>query len=252
MLMLEQQVAVVTGGGGAIGGAICRALAGAGARVAVLDINLEIAGARASELTALGQEAVAYGVDVGNYEQVHAIMADIHKRFGRLDTLVNCAGGSAREKMTAFHKQSVDVIHSMLNVNLLGALHCIRAAAPYMVEARSGRIVNITSIVARGGRKNCVEYGAAKGGVIAATKSLAIELGPENITVNCVSPGIVLRTALEDEAGHARRHSYRTRIGQADDIARAVLFLCLPESDYITGQDLAVDGGRSLGLKGDA
>ena len=153
--------------------------------------------------------------------------------------------------MTEFHAQTSEVIHWMLNVNLMGALHCIRAITPGMVEVKSGTIVNVTSIVARGGKKGCAEYGAAKGGLIAASKSLAIELGPHNITVNCVSPGLVQRTAVEDEEAFAHRHSVVNRICTQDDVARAVLFLTLPESDYITGQDLAVDGGRSLGLRGD-
>lgn len=250
-MSLESNVAVVTGGGGAIGRAICLHLAAAGARVAVLDLKHEAAEAVAGELVKAGGDAQAYAVDIGRYEAVEATIAAIRERFGRLDILVNCAGGSAREKMTAFHLQSVEVIQWMLGVNLMGALYCIRAAAPHMVAARRGTIVNVASIVARGGRRGCVEYGAAKGGLIAATKSLAIELGPHNITVNCVSPGIVSRVAIGDEAAHAQRHSCVNRICKPDDIARTVCFLAQPESDFITGQDLAVDGGRSLGLKGD-
>lgn len=250
-MSLHGKVAIVTGGGGAIGCAICIKLAQAGAKIAVFDLFQESADKVVEELNKNGGEAIPCVVDVSNYAAVEKAVEQVHKHFGRLDILVNCAGGSARDKMTEFYKQSIDVIHWMLHVNLFGALHCIRAVSPYMVEAKQGSIVNVTSIVAKGGKKGCVEYGAAKGGIIAATKSLAIELGSYNITVNCVSPGLVQRTTVEDEAAFAHRHSVVNRICTQDDIARAVLFMAEPGSDFITGQDLAVDGGRSLGLRGD-
>lgn len=248
---LDNNVAIVTGGGGSIGRDICLKLAGEGARVVAFDLLQSSADAVADELKQAGSEGMACAVDVGDYNAVDNAVAGVYRRFGRIDILVNCAGGSAREKMTEFHKQDIEVIHWMLNVNLLGALHCIRAVSPYMIEARHGSIVNVTSIVAKGGKKGCAEYGAAKGGIIAASKSLAIELGPHNITVNCVSPGLVQRTGVDDEEAFAHRYSVMNRICTQEDVARAVLFLVQPESDIITGQELAVDGGRSLGLRGD-
>jgi NAD(P)-dependent dehydrogenase (short-subunit alcohol dehydrogenase family) len=250
-MSLHEKVAIVTGGGGAIGRAICLSLANAGAKIAVFDLQEESAEKTVNELEKQGGKAIPCAVDISDFNAVAAAVDYVHKYFGHIDILVNCAGGSAREKMTEFHKQSIDVIHWMLHVNLFGALHCIRAVSPYMVEAKRGSIVNVTSIVAKGGKKCCVEYGAAKGGIIAATKSLAIELGSHNITVNCVSPGLVQRTAVEDETAFAHRYSVVNRICTQEDIARAVLFMAEPGSDFITGQDLAVDGGRSLGLRGD-
>lgn len=251
MAQLNGKVAVVTGGGGAIGRAICKHLATEGAIIAVFDLAAETAEAVVEELKICGKKAMSCAVDIADYSSVEAAVQRVCGQFGRVDILVNCAGGSAREKMTEFHNQAIDVIHGMLHVNLFGALHCIRAIAPRMINAGGGAIINVTSIVARGGKSGCVEYGAAKGGLIAASKSLAIELGPHNITVNCVSPGLVQRTAVADEAEFARHNSYVNRICMQDDVARAVLFFALPESDIITGQDLAVDGGRSLGLRGD-
>tara|TARA_R100000027_G_scaffold5589_1_gene4569 strand:+ start:13017 stop:13775 length:759 start_codon:yes stop_codon:yes gene_type:complete len=250
MMILQDKVAIVTGGGGAIGRAVCRRLAEAGAKVAVFDRLKECAEEVSTELKNDGYTALPCAVDVTNYDIVSDAVKQVHKHFGRIDILVNCAGGSAREKMTEFHEQSIEVIHWMLNVNLFGALHCIRAVSPYMVEAKQGNIVNVTSIVARRGATKCAEYGAAKGGIIAATKSLAMELGPHNVTINCVSPGRVERTPPEDEMEFARRHSVLNRICTQDDIAQAVLFMVQPGASYITGEDLAVDGGRSLGLKG--
>ncbi len=250
-MRLKDKVAIVTGGGGAIGRAICLALAGEGAKVAVFDLTVECGEKVVKELRQAGTDAIGLAVDVSSYDNVANAVAEVHNHFGRIDILVNCAGGSARGKMKEFHEQSIEVIHWMLGVNLFGALHCIRAVTPYMVEAKQGTIVNVTSIVAYGGKAKCVEYGAAKGGVIAATKSLAIELGPFNVTVNCISPGLVQRTVVEDEKAFAERYSVVNRICTQDDVAHAVLFLTLPESDFITGQEFAVDGGRSLGLRGD-
>ncbi|MBN2712748.1 MAG: SDR family oxidoreductase [Planctomycetes bacterium] len=251
MKKLEGKVAIVTGGGGAIGRAICLHLAEAGAKVAVFDLTVDSTDKVAKELLDKGCEAAPFPVDITNYEAVASAVDEVGKKLGQVSILVNCAGGSAREKLAEYYTQSLDVIHWILNVNLFGALYCIRAVAPIMVKAEEGTIVNVTSIVARGGKKKQVEYGAAKGGIIAATKSLALELGRYNINVNCVSPGLVSRDKLDDEKSFAHRFSCMNRVCTQDDVARAVLFLALPDSDFITGQDLAIDGGRSLGLKGD-
>lgn len=250
-MQLENRVAIVTGGGGAIGRAICLKLAGEGAKIAVFDISMESAEKVAEEIKQKGGEALPFVLDIRNYSEVEKAVAEVKGKLGNVNILVNCAGGSARSKMAEFHKQSLEVIHDMIDINLYGALHCIRASSPFIIESGRGSIINVSSIVARGGKKACVEYGAAKGALIAATKSLALELGEFNINVNCVSPGLVSREAIEDEKAFAQRYSCVNRICTQDDIARAVLFLALPESDFITGQDLAVDGGRSLGLKGD-
>ncbi len=251
-MKLSGKVAVVIGGGGAIGRAIARKLAGEGASIAVVDFNEDAAEAVAKAIAADGGSAMAYAVDNRDYAAVSEMTESVVSHFGGLDVLVNSAGGSARKKMKPFKDQSVEVIDWMLGVNLHGPLYCIRAAVGHMARKRCGKIINIASIVATGGSRNCVEYGAAKGGIIAATRSLAMELGEFNINVNCVSPGLVQRPdeMPADEAEFARRTSFLNRICTQDDIANLVLYLALPESDMITGQNYIVDGGRSLGLQG--
>ncbi len=251
-MRLKNKTAIVTGAGGAIGRAVSLKLAGEGSRIALFESNKESSYRLSRELESCGNEPVLCHVDVSDYDSVVPAVERVFERFGTIDILVNCAGGSARGKMTEFHNQKIEVIREMLGVNLFGALHCIHAVIPYMLKAESGSIVNVTSIVALNGKRQCAEYGAAKGGIIAATKSLAIELGKHNININCVCPGLVSRTRPENEDELARRFSYVNRICTQGDIAHAVLFMLLPESDFITGHNLVVDGGRSLGLKGDA
>jgi len=253
-MKLANQVAIITGGGGAIGRAIGRQLAEEGATVVLFDLFRDAAEKAAADINALGQgRAVPCVVNVSAYADCCAAVDKVVQDFGRIDILVNCAGGSAREKMKVYHEQTMEVVNWMLGVNLCGPLHCIHAVSKHMVKAKSGRIINITSIVALNGKPACTEYAAAKGAIIAATKCLAMELGPFNITVNCVAPGLVERRELTPqlEATLAYRHSCVNRACRQDDIANMVRFLALPESDYITGQNIAVDGGRSLGLKGD-
>lgn len=250
-MRLAEKNGIVVGGGGAIGKAIALKLADEGASIAVVDFNRETAENVASEIVAKGGKARAYAADISKYDGVCALMDSIVSHFGGIDILVNSAGGSARQKMKQFKDQSVEIIDWMLDVNLHGPLYCIHAAAKYMVKKNYGKIVNIASIVGTGGKKACVEYGAAKGGIIAATRSLAMELGEFNINVNCVSPGLIRREGEKpaDELEFAHRTSFLNRIGTQDDIANLALYLALPESDFITGQNYIVDGGRSLGLK---
>lgn len=249
-MKLKDQVAIVTGGGGALGGAIARKLAAEGAKIVLLDIRAEFAAKNAESVAAIGGTAEPVGLDITDAEAVRRAVDELQARHGRIDILVNCAGGSARGRMKAFHEQSLDVVHDVVAVNLFGALNCTHAAIRHMVAARSGKIVNIGSAVGVQGLAKCVDYSAAKGAIIAATKSLAKELGPLGINVNCVSPGQIPREQPEDAEAFARRHSFLNRIGTPDDIANLVLYLTLPEAGFITGQNYIVDGGRTLAMQG--
>ena len=250
-MKLKGKTAIVSGGGGAIGRAIALKLAGEGANVAVLDIREDVAQAVSDEVRALGVKGTAHALDIRNYEAVRTCIDGIAGAFGGIDIIVNSAGGSARSRMNLFEKIDIEVFDWMIDVNLRGPMYIIHAALPHLIKRNAGKIVNISSIVAIGGKAKCVDYASAKGGIIAATKSLAIELGHYNIHVNAVSPGLVQREMPLDPEAFAKRFSVLNRIGTQDDVANIVLFLTSPESDYVTGQNYVVDGGRSLGLKGD-
>lgn len=245
----QGRTAIVTGGNGYIGGTISRKLLEQGASVAIFDITLENARKTAEEF----ENAYPVSVDLTNPDSVQAAVAGTIKHFGKADLLVTSAGGSARSRMKPFAEQDMNVIRGIIEMNLFGALHVIHAVVPHMFRQNYGRIVNLSSLVALGGVEGCADYAAAKGGIIAATKTLAMEFGPHNVNINCVCPGKVQRPGEmpADPEAFARKHSFLNRICSADDIAELVLFLLSEKADYITGQNYIIDGGRSLGLKGD-
>jgi NAD(P)-dependent dehydrogenase (short-subunit alcohol dehydrogenase family) len=249
-MKLQNQIAIVTGGGGVLGGAIARQLAAEGAKVYLFDIRAAYAAKNAESIIAAGGKSQAVGVNITQAEEVKERIDAIHAANGRIDILVNCAGGSARERMKPFHQQSLEVVGDIISVNLFGMLNCTHAVSRHMVSAGSGKIINIGSIIADQGLESAVDYAAAKGAVISATRALAKELGPYNININCVSPGIVLREAVEDPEGYARSHSYLNKLCTPDDIASMVQFLTFKEASFITGQNYIVDGGRCLAMMG--
>jgi len=220
--MIQNHVIIVTGGNGYIGGAISKKIKEAGAIPVVFDIQ-----------TNDGIE-----VDITNYDAVENAVRETVKKYGRIDGLVNCAGGSARREIRPFVKQDMNVIRRVLEINLLGTFHCTRAAAPYLTEQKSGVILNISSLSALGGIEGCSDYGAAKGGIIAATKAWAMEFGPYNVRVNCVCPGKVQRPneMPSDPDAFAHKHSFLNRLCTADDVALLAEFLLDDEkSGFITG-----------------
>lgn len=244
------QVAIVTGGSGVIGRAIAYRLAAEGAKVYVCGSTVESAKKVSDEINKAGFLAVPLAVNVTSEESVKEAFKKVFDDNQKIDLLVCSAGGSAREKMKPLHEQSMEVVDSVLNVNLRGGILCAMEASRFMVSQHYGNIIMITSIVAQGGLACCSEYSAAKAGVLSFAKSIAMEMGGQGVRVNCVSPGIVQRGTIDDiQLEHIHKTNWLNDYGKPEDIAGMVAYLNSQEASFITGQNFIVDGGRSLGLK---
>ncbi len=245
------RVAVVTGAASGIGLAISRRLARDGYPVALLDVNDAAVSALADELGYDGSRVVAATVDVSDRPAVDVALRQIRDELGPIEILVTSAGLDAFDKLADITPQKWDRI---LAVNLTGTFHCIQATVPDMRAAGWGRIVTISSSAAQSGSKRQAHYAASKGGVIALTKALALELAPHGITVNTIPPGFI-ETPMVDRAEASGALPDRKaviamtpvrRAGTPDDIAAACSFLWSEEAGYITGQALNVNGGWYL------
>ena len=244
-MRFENQNAIVTGGGRGIGNAIALRLAREGARVAVVSRTEENARKAAEEINALRSGAAKhYAVDVADHAAVQKIGAQILGDFDKIDILVNNAGVTRDGLAMRMSVEDWDVV---LNTNLRGAFNFVQAIVRPMTKQRSGRIINITSVIGLIGNAGQVNYAASKAGLIGLTKSLARELASRNITVNAIAPGFItndMTSVLSDEIKQGLQSKIPlTRLGTPDDIANAVAFLASAEASYITGQTLCVDGG---------
>ncbi len=241
---LGGKVAVVTGGSRGIGLAIAQALAGAGAKVAVLARD----GARAQAAAGgLGGGAQGYACDVSDAAQVEATLGAVDKALGPVDILVNNAG-IARDNL--LFRIGEDDWDQVLGTNLKGAFLMTKLAARGMIKRRWGRVVNITSVVGLTGNKGQSNYAASKAGLIGFTKAVAKELASRNVLVNAVAPGYIdteMTRGIAEEAKQALQAAIPLgRLGQGADVAAAVLFLASDLASYITGQVLVVDGGMVM------
>jgi 3-oxoacyl-[acyl-carrier protein] reductase len=238
---LAGRVAIVTGGGGFLGRAITTALAAKGVRVVITDLaEAKVQGAAAS-----------IACNITKSDDVAAMVTKAHALHGRLDILVNCAGGGAR---TGFVDLTDEMWFAEINKNLSGAFYCMRAALPHMIAAERGVIVNISSISgvigglpARGpeGRSGPA-YAAAKAGLIGLTKWAAREYGGKGIRVNAIAPGPVLTSAVMQGYDYGVEGYPIPRMGTPDDMAGTVAFLCSPAAAYITGEVIKVSGGVGM------
>ena len=249
--VLESKIAIVTGGSGAIGSAICFKLAMEGAIVFVAGRNKANIDVVIEQIANNKGKAYPLLLDVTNNEDIKEKLKMINDTYWKIDILVNNAGGSARKNNNLIVHQDIKIIENIIDTNLLGTIYCSKEASKYMINNKNGRIINIGSTVGVGGYLGFSEYCASKAGVIGFTKSHAMELAKYNITVNCVTPGLTEQTIFDKSlAKKATTKNYLGYYGKTDDIANAVAFFCKDESSFIIGQNLIVDGGRSLGLKG--
>lgn len=248
---LKGKVAVITGGSGAIGRACAFRLAAEGAKVYVCGSRPTSAQPVVDEILSARKLAIATQLNVIDSDAIRDTFSKIAKENnGHIDILVNSAGGSARSKANNVVDQDIEVFDELLNINLRGAMICAKEAAKYMITNKYGRIINITSVIGLQGKAGFSEYAASKGGSIAFVKSLAQELGCYGITVNGVAPGIVQRGEVTmDAIERLGKTNWMGTYGKPEDISAVVNFLCKEEASFITGQNIAVDGGRSLGLK---
>ena len=241
---LTGKTAVVTGSTRGIGRAVAQALAESGARVAVVGRDVEKARAVATEI---GLDSRGYACDVANTGSVTQLISDVEKDFGGIDILVNNAGITRDNLVMRLKDEDWD---DVLNANLRGAFAAIRAAVRGMMKKRSGRIINMASVVGLNGNKGQANYAASKAGLIALTKSVAKELGSRNILVNAIAPGFIeteMTDAMTPEAKAALNGLIPLeRLGKTEDIASAVVFLASDQASYITGQVLVVDGGMVM------
>jgi acetoacetyl-CoA reductase/3-oxoacyl-[acyl-carrier protein] reductase len=246
----DGKVVLVTGAAGGIGAAITRRFASEGASVVAIGHRAASLDALRETLKAAGLSAACVQLDCSDYDAVMAEFARLEDEYGRIDVLVNNIGSSARERAKEFADSTPQLWEDILTVSLRTTMNCCRATAPGMRTRRSGKIVNIASETATYGDYKSGEYAAAKAGVLGLTRVLARELAPYDVNVNAVSPGVVntsiLQNVVKEILDAALAAIPRGRICEPEDIAGVVAFLASDESRGIVGQNIIVNGGRSM------
>ncbi len=241
---LKDKVAVVTGGAQGIGKAVALLLAQEGADLVISDVNLERAEETSREIETLGRKAMAILANVAAAEDVERMVQAILARFGRIDILVNNAGVARDKLLPRMTEEDWDLV---LDINLKGTFHCTKAVIRTMSKQRSGKIVNIASVVGEMGNAGQANYSASKAGVIGFTKTVAREFASRSINVNAIAPGYIVTPMTDVLPEKAKEELKRMipmeRLGQPADVAQAVLFLVSERSNYITGQVINVNGG---------
>ena len=247
-MRFEGKVALVTGASRGIGRAIALALAAEGADVAVNYAGSEAAAKEvAAEIEAMGRKAFVIQADIASTEASTTMVDAVVKEFGRIDVLVNNAGITRDGLLMRMKEEDWDAV---ITTNLKGVFNCTKAAIKYMMKQKSGNIVNISSIVGVMGNAGQANYCAAKAGVIGFTKATAKEVAARGIRVNAIAPGFIktdMTSVLPEKVVEAMLAGIPlNRLGETEDIAKAVLFLASSDANYITGQTLHVDGGMVM------
>lgn len=244
---LQDKVAIVTGGSRGIGRAIALRLAAEGAKVVVTATTQAGADKTANEIRQSSGQAAGFEANVADVKQVEALMKATVEQFGGLHILVNNAG-ITRDNLVM--RMSDEDWNAVIATNLTGTFNCMRAASKIMMKQRSGKIINLTSVVALMGNKGQANYCAAKAGVIGLTKSVARELASRNVQINAIAPGFIttdMTAVLPEAAKTAMVQSIPLeRMGTPEEVAGVVAFLASADADYLTGQVLNVDGGMVM------
>lgn len=241
---LEGKVALVTGAAQGIGKAISILLSKRGADIVLADINIEKAEETALEIESIGRRAMAVKVNVADPEDVEKMVQTVIERFGKIDILVNNAGITRDKLILRMTEEDWDAV---IDINLKGTFNCTKSCIRHMSRQKSGKIVNIASVVGEMGNAGQANYAASKAGVIGFTKTIAREFAQRGINVNAIAPGYI-QTPMTDALPEKVKEDLKRlipmeRLGQPEDVAQAVLFLVSETSSYITGQVLNVNGG---------
>jgi 3-oxoacyl-[acyl-carrier protein] reductase len=248
MKKFENKIVLVTGAGRGIGASIAKRFASEGAEVIVnYSGNDEAAQKTVDEITATGGQAQKYKCSVNDSESVKVMIDEIIKEFGRIDILVNNAGITKDGLMLRMTDEDFDRV---IDVNLKGTFNCTKYVSKYMLKQKSGKIINISSVVGLSGNAGQVNYSASKAGIIGITKSAAKELSSRGITVNAVAPGYVDTDMTKVLSDNIRNEILKNiplqRMGNVEDISNCVAFLASEDASYITGQVISVDGGMHI------
>ncbi len=257
-MRMKDKVAIVTGGSGGIGTCTCERLAAEGVKLVIAEIEIEGANRLADRLNAAGHEVKSIQVNVNELKEAQQLAQYTLDTFGQIDILANIAGGSAgvflKSKHSIFSESTPERWHEVINVNLYGAMNCTRAVINHMIERRTGKIINFASIAGMVGMQKAAEYSAAKAGIMGFTKTLAKEVGSYGINVNCISPGVIgterVRNMPKEMVDQWKEGIPLGRIADPDEIASVVVFLASDDASYITGVNIPVEGGLTLGPKG--